>query len=186
MYVNLNVDVSFKVMDTPNILGKIEGTNKSAGYLFISSHVDGTGETGSDNFDPSSLQDASGTAMMLELARTLKMQKLKPEKTIIFAAWNSFQEGMVGSKYYVNHPLYPLNKSEVIVLDGTYASKSSRLYLSSYGIVGEALMGKLNSYMPSNNFETVLARDKDGNDNEAFLMKDVPAVLLYGDTEGNS
>lgn len=186
LYVNLNVDVSFKVMDTPNILGKIEGTNKSAGYLFISSHVDGTGKTGSDNFDPSSLHDASGTAMMLELARTLKMQKSKPEKTVIFAVWNSFQEGMVGSKYYVNHPLYPLNKSEVIVLDGTYASKSSRLYLSSYGIVGEALMGKLNSYMPGNNFETVLARDLNGNDNEAFLMKDVPGVLLYGNSEGNS
>ena len=69
MYVNLNVDVSFKAIDTPNILGEIEGTNKSAGYLFISSHVDGTGETGSANLD-----DASGTAMMLELARTLKMQ----------------------------------------------------------------------------------------------------------------
>jgi len=186
LYINLNVDVSFTLKDTPNILGEIEGTNKSAGYLFISSHVDGTGETGSDNFDPSSLHDASGTAMMMELARTLKAQKSKPEKTIIFAAWNGSQEGMVGSKYYVNHPLYPLNKSEVIVIDGIGASNSSKLYLSSYDTVGKALMGNLSSYMQSDNFETLLNSDISGNDNEAFIMKDVPEVLLYGDTEGNS
>lgn len=187
LYINLNVDVSFKVMDTPNILGKIEGTNKSAGYLFISSHVDGIGETGSDNFDTSSLHDATGTAMIMELARTLKMQKSKPEKTIIFVAWNSFQENKGGSKYYVNHPLYPLNKSEVIVLDGIGASKSRKLNLSSYGIVGEALMGKLNSYVLGDKLETFLSSDNISiNDNQAFLMKDVPAVLLYDNTVGNS
>ena len=180
-YVNLKVDVSFKLMDTPNILGKIEGTSKSAGYLFISSYVDGTGQTGSNNFGLSSVQNASGTAMMLEFARTLKMQKSKPEKTIIFAAFNSFQEGMAGSKYYVNHPLYPLNKSEVILLDGTYGSKSSTLYLSSSGILGQALMGNISSYLQSNNFKTVPARDKNGN--EAFLAKDVTGIFLYGDTE---
>jgi ABC-type dipeptide/oligopeptide/nickel transport system permease component len=182
LYVNLSVDVSFKDMETPNILGKIEGTDKSAGYLFISTHMDGMGETESDNFDSSNLHNTSGTAMILELARTLKLQKSEPKKTIIFTVWNSFQEGMVGSNYYVNHPLYPLSISEVIVLDGIGASQNGVHYLSSYGLVGEALMGKINSYMTSNNLRTALR----GNDNEAFLMKDVPGVLLYDGAEGYS
>lgn len=176
--------MSFKVTDTPNILGKIEGINKSPEYLFICSHVDAIGGTGRYNFDSSSTYDASEIAMMLELARTLKAQKLRPEKTVIFAVWNSFEEGMIGSKHYVNNPLYPLNISEVIVLDHIGASKSSKIYLSSYGTLGEALMGKLSSYMPDKDLEKVITRDIDGNDNEAFLMKDVPAVLLQGDTVG--
>lgn len=179
----LNVDVSFKMQSAPNILGKIEGTDKSAGYLFITSHIDGAGETSGGSFVPGSLHDASGTAMMMELARTLKSQNYRPRKTIVFAAWNGFFEGCKGSKYYADNPLYPLDKSEVIALDGIGSDDSDRLYLSSYGDTGEALMSKLASYIPEKKFNVMTTRNIHGNDTEAFLMKDVPSVLLYGDSK---
>lgn len=181
----LNLDVSFKMEETPNILGKIEGRDKSAGYLFISSHIDGRGDMGNGSFVPGSLQDASGTAMMLELARALKLQKSKPEKTIVFAAWNSFEERRRGSRYYVDNPLYPLDKSQVIVLDGLGSNVSDHLYFLSNGTAGGALMGELLSYFSGSGFNTMLSRNIYGDDTEAFLLKDVPAVLLCGGTDGN-
>lgn len=180
MSVYMKVDVSFRMTNTPNILGKIEGTDKNAGYVIIASHIDGDGQLGSGSFIPGSLHDASGTAMMMELARAMKAQKTKPEKTTIFAAWNSFGEKLSGSNYYVNHPLYPLDKSQVIVLDGAGSNMGTNLFFSTYGTKGNALMNKLVSYVQDERINPLMTQNVDGNDNEAFIMKDVPAVLING------
>lgn len=182
MSVNMKVDASFKMTDTPNILGKIEGRNKNAGYLIISSHIDADGQLGSGSFVPGSLHDASGTAMMMEFARAMSVQKTKPDKTIIFAAWNGFGEKLSGSNYYVDHPLYPLDKSEVIVLDNIGSNMGTGLFFSSSGTTGEALMNKLVSYFQDKSVDPLMTQNVEGNDNQPFYMKDVPAVLISGNT----
>jgi ABC-type dipeptide/oligopeptide/nickel transport system permease component len=160
---------AFELKNTPNVLGEIKGSDKSSGYLIISSSIHG---------------DFSGTAMLMEMARVLKLQNFKPAKTIVFAVWNSFDEGAKGSNYYADNPLFPLNKSEVLVLDNI-GTKGDVLYLSTYGSAGEAIMGKLSSY--SNDYRNViLQKNVHGNDNEAFILKDIPAVLLYRGSAVNS
>lgn len=180
MSVNMDVDVSFKMLNTPNVLGKIEGKSKSAEYVFISSHIDGVGKVSDNSFVQGSLHDASGTAMVMEIARTLKLQKSKPEKTIVFAVWNGFEEGITGSKYYVQNPLFPLDKSEIVVLDYIGSKASKQINFSTYGNVGEALMGKLRSYFPNNGNNGLATKNIDKNDTEPFIMKDVPSVLVCG------
>lgn len=169
---------SFKTMslksdeleETPNILGMIDGKNKAAGYLIISSHIDG---------------DAEEAAYLLELARDMKLQKYKPEKTVIFAVWNSFEQGMKGSKYYADNPIFPLDKSCVIVIDSIGKDTCKNLYMMTYGAAGKALMGQLSSYSNSNGISTAANENIYENDNEAFSLKDVPAVLIQADTKGS-
>ncbi|MDD7795150.1 ABC transporter permease subunit [Clostridium sp. 'White wine YQ'] len=167
----LNVDVSFKMQDTPNVLGMIQGSDKTAGYLIVSSHID---------------EDASGIAMLMEQARTLKMQKYSPKKTIIFAVWNSFNQGMKGSKYYVNNPLFPLEKTQVLVFNSVGERSDINLIMSTDGSVAQTIMNKLAAYCPASGIAPMMNSNIYGTDGEEFFLNDIPAIVLSGDKAGNA
>jgi ABC-type dipeptide/oligopeptide/nickel transport system permease component len=105
------------MLKTPNILGKIEGKNKNSGCIILSSHIDGAGSYPDGFYYPESAGSASDTALILELAKTIKSQKNLPDKTIIFAIWNNEEYGMRGKEYYSQNPAYPLNKSDIIYFE---------------------------------------------------------------------
>lgn len=113
----INIDIQYKMLKTPNILGKIEGKNKNSGCIILSSHIDGAGSYPDGFYYPESAGSASDTALILELAKTIKSQKNLPDKTIIFAIWNNEEYGMRGKEYYSQNPAYPLNKSDIIYFE---------------------------------------------------------------------
>lgn len=167
--IHLKVDVSFKMESTPNILSKIQGKSKSAGYSIISAHIS---------------DDNSGIALLMEYARVLKMQDNTPEKTIVFAVWNSFDEGMKGSNYYVENPIYPLKETEVFVLDDVASLNSRVMNISTYGKAGQFIMNKLSDYAMHRGIRPNVTTDIAYNDSKTFLLKDTPAILINGDRSG--
>lgn len=168
-FKTINPDLD-KAEETANVLGKIEGKNKSEGYLILSSHLDG---------------NPAETSFILEIARTMKIQKYKPEKTVIFALWGGSEKSLKGSEYYAENPVFPLNKSQVVLIDNIGIDVCKNLFMFTYGETGRALMGELSSYSKINGIGTSASENMAGNDNEAFLLKDVPAVLVQGDSKGN-
>lgn len=166
---HLKVDVSFKMESTPNILSKIQGKSKSAGYSIIAAHIS---------------DDNSGIALLMEYARVLKMQNNTPEKTIVFAVWNSFDEGMKGSNYYVENPIYPLKETEVFVLDDVASLNSRVMNISTYGKAGQFIMNKLSDYAMHRGIRPNVTNDILYNDSKTFLLKDTPAILINGDRSG--
>lgn len=167
--IHLKVDVSFKMESTPNILSKIQGKSKSAGYSIISAHIS---------------DDNSGIALLMEYARVLKIQDNTPEKTIVFAVWNSFDEGMKGSNYYVENPIYPLKETEVFVLDDVASLNSRVMNISTYGKAGQFIMNKLSDYAMHRGIRPNVTNDILYNDSKTFLLKDTPAILINGDRSG--
>jgi hypothetical protein len=80
-------------------------------YVLIGAHYDGQGP----GF-PSASDNAAGVAVVLEVARELKSKSLPV--SIIAIAFDAEEEGLVGSRYYIDHPLYPLDKTQAaIILD---------------------------------------------------------------------
>lgn len=73
---NLAVEISqespYEQVSTPNVIGKITGSNVNAGYVIISAHLDHLGSTFEGGYFPGALDGASGVGMMLELARVMK------------------------------------------------------------------------------------------------------------------
>ena len=59
--------------------------------------------------------NASGTAGMIELARMFSTQRPKTRRTIVFAAFSGEEEGLLGSNYYVNHPVIPLANTVAMI-----------------------------------------------------------------------
>jgi len=98
-----------------NVIGKITGTKRPDEYIIYTAHWDhlGVGEPDAkgDSIYNGALDNASGTAALLEMARAFMNLKEKPERTILFLAVTAEEQGLLGSAYYGQHPIYPLRKT---------------------------------------------------------------------------
>jgi Zn-dependent M28 family amino/carboxypeptidase len=128
--LNVKLSTSIAVKATynksHNVVAKITGTKRKDEYIIYSAHWDhlGTGkpdETG-DTIYNGALDNASATAGLLELARAYKSLKTKPERTIVFLSVTAEEQGLWGSAYYAQNPIYPVDKTVAnINMDGLNA-----------------------------------------------------------------
>ncbi len=125
--LNLRLSTSMTVKSTysksHNVIAKITGTKRPDEVVVYSAHWDHFGigspdETG-DSIYNGALDNATGTAGLLELARVYKTLKHAPERTIVFLAVTAEEQGLWGSAYYAQNPVYPANKTVAnINMDG--------------------------------------------------------------------
>jgi Zn-dependent M28 family amino/carboxypeptidase len=127
--VNLNLKVSTKLKvkaeykRSQNVIAKITGSKRPDEVIIYSAHWDhlGIGKPGADgdSIYNGALDNATGTAALIELARAFKSLKQQPERTIIMLAVTAEEQGLLGSEYYANHPVYPAAKTVAnINMDG--------------------------------------------------------------------
>lgn len=169
--------ITFEGVRADNVIGMIPG-KKADEYLLISAHLDHIGDAPGGAYFPGALDNASGTAMLLELARVCAAQESPPEKNLIFAAWNAEENGINGSAYYVANPLAPLAQTEVINLDmvggvgedtiqvGT-ANGESQVLASRIVQIGEDLSLKVESV------------PMEGSDHVSFAKTGNRAVMIH-------
>ncbi|SHJ41508.1 ABC-type dipeptide/oligopeptide/nickel transport system, permease component [Geosporobacter subterraneus DSM 17957] len=173
----IGYEYAFRKVKTANILGRIDGKNKDGGYIVFSAHIDHVGKEYDGRYFPGALDDASGMAMVMELARVIKEQKTPPNKTILFAGWNHEEGGIVGSNYYVNHPIYPLEKTQVIQLDCIGFRGMQELLFASGGRKGEILRSRFRQIGEISKLK-VTENNFMASDHAPFVQKAVPAVLI--------
>ena len=105
---------------TMNVVAMLEGTNPALKdqYLVIGAHYDhlGLGGPGSNSRMPDTTavhngadDNASGTAMVIELAKALSRKRALLERPVIFAAFSAEEMGLLGSRYFIDHPPVPLS-----------------------------------------------------------------------------
>ena len=82
-------------------------------YVMLSAHYDhlGLADTGEDRIFNGANDDASGTASVLEVANALAALHPRPKRSVLFILFCGEEEGLRGSRYYVDHPLVPLSKT---------------------------------------------------------------------------
>ena len=118
---------TLRALDSANVIARIDGSDpvlKNEVVLY-SAHWD---HLGIDTTLPGSrtrqiyhgaLDNASGVATLLEIAKAYKALPVAPKRTIVFIATTSEEQGLLGAQYYAQHPLYPLAKTLVdINIDG--------------------------------------------------------------------
>ena len=102
-----------KLNDSENVVAYIEGSELPNEYIIISAHYDHVGMANGEIYNGAD-DDASGTSAVMEIARLFQKAKLAgngPKRTIVFLHCTGEEFGLFGSKYYVNHPLFPLNQT---------------------------------------------------------------------------
>ncbi|MDD4663302.1 MAG: M28 family peptidase [Caldisericia bacterium] len=189
--IPLPVTVSFEVhtttetRNTNNVIGYLPALDPdSEESIVIGAHYDHLGKdqiTG-DIFRGAN-DNASGTAVMLELASALSELPIALKTNIVFIAFSGEEEGLVGSQFYVKNPLFPLKKMRAMInLDmvGTgegvlYAGTSSTLYPELSETIQESAVYKdLNIVFNANLLYP-------GSDHYPFHMNKVPSVFFFQD-----
>ena len=111
--VMLNVERRESRFTTENVLGILEGSDKKDEYIFITAHYDHLGKFEGKIY-PGADDDGSGTVSLLELAEAFTKAKKAgrgPRRSIVFLAFTGEEKGLLGSRYYVEHPVVPLSQT---------------------------------------------------------------------------
>jgi hypothetical protein len=107
------VDDADEVVEVENVLGAIDGIDPAIGdeVVVVGAHVDHVAERSDGRIFNGADDNASGTAVMLELARAFAGSGVAPARTLLFAAWNAEEEGLWGSCVYTASPSFPLERT---------------------------------------------------------------------------
>jgi hypothetical protein len=108
--IELDIDATLKQdLITQNVLGYIKGKEQPDSFIILSAHYDHLGVLGPDAIFTGANDNASGTAMLLDFARHYSIEENQPKYSILFIAFGAEELGLLGSKYYVKKPYFPLN-----------------------------------------------------------------------------
>jgi Peptidase family M28/PDZ domain len=141
--LSLTTDVVRREVSASNIVGILDGSDPTlkSEVIVIGAHYDHLGRGGEGSLAPKEGEihhgaddNASGVAGVLELARLFTSQTLRPRRTIVFMAFSGEEEGLLGSNYYVNHPIVPLaNTIAMINMDMIGRMKDDKLIVGGVG-----------------------------------------------------
>jgi aminopeptidase YwaD len=112
--IELKVESEFNPSyQSQNVIGYLEGEIKNE-YIYIVGHYDHLGRMGKDVYFPGANDNASGISMILSLAKELAQEE-KTKYSMVFICFGSEEIGLVGSKYYTENPLVPLEKIKFLI-----------------------------------------------------------------------
>ncbi|MEE8464480.1 MAG: M28 family metallopeptidase [Gammaproteobacteria bacterium] len=103
-----------KNLDSNNVAGLIEGSKRPDEIIIYMAHWDHLGikpNLEGDRIFNGAVDNATGTAAIIELARAFAALEPAPERSILFLAVTGEESGLLGSAWYAEHPLFPLNQT---------------------------------------------------------------------------
>ena len=117
---SVEIENTLRHVDSKNVVGVLEGETEE--YVVFSSHWDHIGRDDSlegDQIYNGAVDNASGIATMLEIARAFSELPERPRRSVVFLAVTAEEQGLLGSKYYAENPLFPLERTVAnINIDG--------------------------------------------------------------------
>ncbi len=193
-----------------NVIGILDGRDAVLRNeaIVIGAHYDHLGRGGKSSHNPNSKEihngaddNASGVAAMLELARHFSRTK-NNKRTLIFIAFGAEEDGLLGSKHYVNNPVFPLNRTVAMInMDMIGRLQENKLTVGGIGTAGEwgglvnqknaleiAKLGTPNiagnaSSIAVSKFNLQLSQDGFGpSDHSSFYGKQIPVLFFFTGT----
>ena len=101
------------IVDTQNVAAIIKGSKYPESYIIITGHLDHVGKDGDIVYNGAD-DNGSGTVSILEIAQAFQIavnDGKRPKRSIVFLHVSGEEEGLLGSEYYVNNPLYPIKET---------------------------------------------------------------------------
>jgi Zn-dependent M28 family amino/carboxypeptidase len=116
IHAKLEIHNSLQTIESHNVIAKLNGSDPVLKNSFVvyTAHWDHFGigpEVNGDKIYHGAVDNASGTAALLEIARAFQQAETPPRRTILFLSVTAEEQGLLGSQYYVEHPLYPLART---------------------------------------------------------------------------
>ena len=163
-----------------NVIGLVEGSVFPDSFIVFTAHYDHLGQMGSDVYFPGANDNASGSAMLLSLAKYYSMPAHKPSYSIVFMAFCGEEAGLLGSKYYTEHPVFSLNRIRFLLNMDIMGTGEEGITVVN-GSLFTTEFDKLKQINAENHFiKDVKMRGKAANsDHSPFTEKGVKAFFIY-------
>ncbi len=197
-----SVTVFFKrelqALNCKNVLGYIPSANKTDSFIVFTAHYDHLGEI-NGNLYPGANDNASGVAVILELAR-IASKAIKngwqPDVNLVFIAFSAEEVGLLGSGYFVNNPPFELSKIKIVInLDmvGGIAKNSvmepEKLYLYHSSGVDQEIIRTIISQSEKLQNLTFDLNGKEkylkASDQASFIKKGIPSIFIFSGVDKN-
>ena len=114
-FQRMKLNISGDIVQTENVVAVIEGSEVPDEYIIISSHLDHEGEKNGEIYNGAD-DNASGTIGVLKIAEAFQnavQSGHRPKRSVIFLHLTGEEKGLLGSKFYTDNPLYPLENTIV-------------------------------------------------------------------------
>lgn len=178
--VLVNVDTRYvDVFKAKNVIGYVKGTEQPDSFIVFTAHFDHLGRMGKNALFAGANDNASGTSLVLYLANYFA--KHPQRYSVAFMLFSGEEAGLLGSKYYVENPIFPLQQIRFLVnLDMTGDATNGITVVNGVSHEPEfALMEEINA--DSVYAKKINKRERTSNsDHYHFSKEGVPAVFIYG------
>ncbi len=177
--LRVNIEANFvKNYQSQNVIAHIPAKKKCSKTVVFTAHYDHLGRMGRDTYFPGANDNASGTAMLITLAKYFKKNPVN--YNVVFIAFAGEEAGLVGSKYFVENPLLKLKKIKFLVnLDIMGSGEEGITVVNATEFNDEfTLLQTINN--EKNLLAQVKSRGPSANsDHHWFTEKGVPAFFIY-------
>lgn len=177
--VSLHIETDFKpVSRLSNVIGYIRGTAQPDSFLVITAHYDHLGMMGDKTLFPGANDNASGVAMMLDLASYFSQHP--PDYSIAFMAFAGEEAGLKGSEYYVENPVFPLSAISFLVNLDMVGTGSEGISVVN-GKVFTKQYERLSKINADNEYVMTVTQGGEAcnSDHCPFYKKGVPAIFIF-------
>lgn len=195
-----------------NVLGLVEGSDPVLRdeVVVVGAHLDHLGKRGEYIFNGAD-DNGSGSAAVLEIAEAFSRNPAKPKRSILFALWTGEEVGLLGSRYFVHHPVFPNKKTvaclnlDMVGRDWTLNNLKRVNQMWRLGLVDSVLNGidlenfltlvmdrrshrihqaleKSNRYLGLTIYARKSASRSMGSDHSPFARKNIPWIFFFSAT----
>jgi hypothetical protein len=180
--IDITVEADYLIdYTTQNVVGYVKGKLYPDSFFVFTAHYDHLGQMGKDVFFPGANDNASGTAMVMDLARYFSTDTIhRPDYSIVFALVSGEENGLYGSTHLANQPLFPLHTIKFLInLDMVGTGSEGITVVNATKFKNE--FNRFNDINKEKGYlKAVVERGESCNsDHCPFFEKGVPAVFIY-------
>lgn len=197
MDLKYRTQTEVKKQTSCNIIGMIEGTTKKDEYLIVTAHYDHLGKNSDGEIYRGADDNASGTAALMSVAESFasaSQQGIRPKRSIVFITFGSEESGLLGSNFYVNNPVFPLEKTVAVInMDmigrgEKYSKNDDFVFIECYGKKSDDLKDYIQNI--DNELDIKIKKApalqkmiyRFASDHYNFVQKEIPAIVLFTGT----
>lgn len=196
--VRLQLSAPYRQLDEagpPNVVGLIPGSDPDlkGTYVVVTAHMDHVGvgqpDATGDSIYNGADDDASGTAVIIEVAEALASLETKPRRSVLFVAVSGEEKGLLGSRWFVENPPVPLDS----VVANVNVDMVGRNAPDSIVVIGQeySSLGSLVTQLAGDNPGLRLTVSEDlwpeerfffRSDHFNFARREIPSLFFFAGT----
>lgn len=165
---------------TQNVIGYLPGRVQPDSFLVVTAHYDHLGRLGKKTYFPGANDNASGVAMLLELAAHYARPENRPAYSMVFIGFGAEEAGLIGSHYFVEHPLVPLNHIRFLLNLDLVGTGEEGITVVNGRVFEQSFQQLAQLNITGHLVPSIAARGRAANsDHYPFSERGVPAFFIY-------